>query len=71
MSRRYSLTQGKMLFLSLFCSLFEVFSRLDDNRSMFSPNLDVVHPSESRPGPTITDLWDFSFHHFSTTKHNA
>lgn len=58
-------------FWGLFCSFFEVFARLDDNRCLTAPNLDVVRPSESRPSTTINDFLDFCFYHFSTTKHNA
>ena len=59
------------LFLSLSYSLLEVFAWPDDDRCITGLNLDVVHPSEARPDPTINCFCSFCFHWLSTTCHSA
>ena len=62
---------ARKLFLSLFYSLLEVFARPDDDSCMTGLNLDVVHPSEARPDPTINCFCTCCFHYLWTTCHNA
>ena len=54
------------LFSGFFGSLLEVLAGLDDDRRVSILNLNVVHPPEALPDPTINGFLTFCFHHFVT-----